>query len=220
MPARSSPSGSSIAAVTARVSVLAVRARAPSIAAIATTAASEKWSASSARAPKAAASAAVDRRQRRSAAAAARAGRRGPGSSSAGRKPVPRKSAAVARALSVRSKTSTERAIDPEPVAQLVDRVGGGQAPEGGPPQGVAQAWISHVWPGDTTAFLHNFPCSCTSFRQVVLQTSQAIEKFSHEACADTVRASTTGRSSDMGLRNVRSSDRQRDASVAAPSLS
>jgi hypothetical protein len=58
LPARSSPSGSSIAAVTARVSVFAVRARAPSLAAIATIAASEKWLASRARIANATASAA------------------------------------------------------------------------------------------------------------------------------------------------------------------
>ena len=57
-PARSSPSGSSIAALTERVSDFAVSARAPSTVATATTAASEKWSASRARTPNAAASAA------------------------------------------------------------------------------------------------------------------------------------------------------------------
>jgi hypothetical protein len=31
---------------------------------------------------------------------------------------------------------------------------------------------------------MHNFPCTCIGFRQVVVQPSQAIEKFSPKACA------------------------------------
>ena len=58
---------------------------------------------------------------------------------------MPRNSAAVARALSVWSKTSTERAMMPSQSPELVDRVGGGQAAEGGPPEGVSQACYASV---------------------------------------------------------------------------
>jgi hypothetical protein len=111
-PALSSPSGSSIDALTERVSDLAVRASAPSIVATATTAASEKLSARSASTPKAAASAAY------SAGSTKRGGGRSSrvtttGVSSAGTNPVPMNSNVVAKALSVCSKTRTERATIP-----------------------------------------------------------------------------------------------------------
>ena len=71
---------------------------------------------------------------------------------------MPRKSAAVARALSVLVEDEHREGDDPHPVAQLVDRVGGRQAPEGGPAQGVAQAWVTHCWPAYYLHFCTSFP--------------------------------------------------------------
>ena len=88
---------------------------------------------------------------------------------------------------------------DPQPVAELVDRVGEDQAPEGRPVagglSGVGRSFLN------LHCILHKFACICTSFRQNVLQTCQEANTIFARSCAEGGFAIANGRSWIMGFK-------------------
>ena len=183
LPARSSPSGSSIAAVTARVSVFAVSARAPSIAAIGDDRGQREVIGEQGQDAERRRLGGVDRRQDEAGRRALEAGdeeRRHQRRQEAGPDEEQRRRQGAVGEL----EDEHREGDDAEPVAHLVDRVGDRQAAECRPSQGVAQAWITHFYVKVLRRLCTSFLADAQVFAKLWYKLASRSKTFLAATCA------------------------------------